>query len=296
VKTYDPAGGDDRPVELALGMAGNVYIAGGSWDPVTGYDCVTLKYDSSGSLRWDRRYDGPASGTDSAVAVAVDACEHVYVAGVSTDPVTGADFTVLKYDSEGNLIWERRYAGQGDAEDSPVAMKLDQHGNVYVTGTSETAGSPKEILTLKYNADGYLLWDSRYDEGYGAGATATGLDVDASFNVYVTGDGYFEAGNWADFVTIKYSALPCVCSAHGDVAGDDGFLDILDVVGLIDYIFLGIGPLASDPQCPHINRGDVNCDGINNVQDIVYLIDFVFRGDFAPCDPCACSPYPTICP
>ena len=55
-------------------------------------------------------------------------------------------------------------------------------------------------------------------------------------------------------------------------------------------------PLTIDPQCPHVNRGDVNCDGINNVQDVVYLIDYVFRGGIEPCDPCLCFSYPSSCP
>ncbi len=34
----------------------------------------------------------------------------------------------------------------------------------------------------------------------------------------------------------------------------------------------------------------------DDVPDVVYLIDYVFAGMAAPCNPCACSPYPTNCP
>ena len=85
---------------------------------------------------------------------------------------------------------------------------------------------------------------------------------------------------------MKIESTPCDCSSHGDVVGDDGFLDILDVVGLIESVFLDTAPLTVDPQCPHINRGDINCDGINNVLDIVSMIDFVFREGADVCNPC----------
>jgi hypothetical protein len=290
VVRYDgPIGADDEGRALAVDRAGNVLVTGYSVGNGMNLDFLTLKYDSSGNVLWERRYDGPANGPDSATAVEVDICGNVYVAGASTGAMTGLDVVILKYDSEGNLLWEQRYTGEGSSTEGPCAMMLDEYGNVYLTGTSWISGSPREFLTLKYNTDGFLLWDIRYDGAEVYGATATGLDVDASSNVYVTGYGWFD-GYMYDFVTIKYSPVPCDCSSHGDVAGDDGFLDILDIVGLIDYIFQGSDPLAIDAQCPHINRGDVNCDGVNNVQDIVYLIDSVFRGGFTPCDPCTTPP------
>ncbi len=85
------------------------------------------------------------------------------------------------------------------------------------------------------------------------------------------------------------------CPNHGDVLSD-GIFDVFDVVGLVDYAFSGGIQPPKDPPCPHVDRGDVNCDGIDDVFDIVGLIDFVFSSGPAPCNPCACSPYPTNCP
>jgi hypothetical protein len=67
------------------------------------------------------------------------------------------------------------------------------------------------------------------------------------------------------------------------------------VVSLIDYVFSGAAQPAKDPKCPHSDRGDVNCDGMDDVFDVVHLIDYVFSGGSAPCDPCTCNPYPTSC-
>jgi len=88
---------------------------------------------------------------------------------------------------------------------------------------------------------------------------------------------------------------PTGCPHHGDVS-PDGFFDVFDVVGLIDYAFSGGAQPPKDSSCPHIDRGDVNCDRVDDVFDVVYLIDHVFSGGAPPCNPCACNPYPVNCP
>jgi len=86
------------------------------------------------------------------------------------------------------------------------------------------------------------------------------------------------------------------CPHQGDVAGADSVLDVLDVVELIEYAFEGASQPPRDTGCPHVDRGDVNCDGMDDVFDVVGLIDHVFSGGAAPCNPCACNPYPGNCP
>lgn len=288
VRRYDgPSSGSDACVAMALDIAGNVHVTGYvSTEGETEYDVVTLKYNTDGELRWIRQYDGLAHSQDYGLDVAVDRCGHVYVAGESVSQTSGLDYLILKYDSEGNLLWEQRYDAGGTADDSLRAMVLDEDANVYVTGLSKLPSVfARDIVTVKYNANGELLGTTRYGTAEWSGAAATAMAIDSAQNVYVVGHGFYE-GYRRDFITMKISSIPCECSSHGDVIGDDGFLDILDVVGLIEFVFLGSGSLAVDPQCPHINRGDVNCDGINNVLDIVYMIDFVFREGADVCNPC----------
>jgi hypothetical protein len=76
----------------------------------------------------------------------------------------------------------------------------------------------------------------------------------------------------------------------------DGLFDVFDVVNLIDYAFSGGVQPVKDPICPHVDRGDINCDGVDDVFDVIRLIAYVFSGGPAPCNPCACNPYPANCP
>jgi 5-hydroxyisourate hydrolase-like protein (transthyretin family) len=66
----------------------------------------------------------------------------------------------------------------------------------------------------------------------------------------------------------------------GDV-NDDGYVNISDIVYLINYLYHG-GP----EPVPFLLAGDVNCDGSVNISDIVYLINYLYQGGPAPQDCC----------
>ncbi|MEZ4830299.1 MAG: hypothetical protein R3C61_29040 [Bacteroidia bacterium] len=56
--TYDgSASADDYAGSLTLDEFGDLYITGASQGTGTGYDFVTLKYETGGAIIWDRRYD-----------------------------------------------------------------------------------------------------------------------------------------------------------------------------------------------------------------------------------------------
>lgn len=112
--------------------AGNSWITGGASNG-TNYDVLTVKYDAQGVEQWAVTYDG--GDEDSAGAVAVDGAGNVYVAGSTyrMTPEFGAiqpHALLLKYDPNGNLLWERvRRVGvlsQG------LALAVDAAGNSYL--------------------------------------------------------------------------------------------------------------------------------------------------------------------
>ena len=67
--------------------------------------------------------------------------------------VTGATeaYTTVKYNAEGEEVWMTRYKGPKEEEfDVPVAIALDESGNLYVTGNSPGPGRGTDITTVKY--------------------------------------------------------------------------------------------------------------------------------------------------
>lgn len=148
---------------------------------------------------WERRYDGPGHWTDNAIRVVVDGMQNVIVAGYSLGSTY--DFVTIKYASDGTPLWTNRYDGPAHLDDYARCLAVDASGNVYATGTSEVTNNTWDLVTLKYSADGNLLWASRYNR-YGTNYCDTGgLAVDIAGNAFVTANIFY-----ADtaFITVKY--------------------------------------------------------------------------------------------
>jgi subtilisin family serine protease len=114
------------------------------------------------------------------------------------------EFWFAVVDSQVIEIWNKIYDGGSyesgyDIYESAYDIAVDTNGNVYVAGNSDT-GVDKDWLTIKYDANGNVVWAKPYDSG----GKARGVAVDTNGNVYVTG--YSWAGADYDWLTIKYDA------------------------------------------------------------------------------------------
>ena len=204
VARYDgPAHGTDEPVQVVLDASGNAIVTGRSEGVGTGFDYATVKYDPKGAQLWVARYDGPEHGADQPAALAVDAYDNAIVTGSSTLSRKNVNYATLKYDPNGQQLWQAGYGGSGQTEDIPYALALDPSGNVYVTGSSESSGSGLDYGTVKYTTDGVQCWVARYNGPANGDDTARGIVVDHDDNVVVTGESE-DFDQSYDLVTVKY--------------------------------------------------------------------------------------------
>jgi len=204
VRRYNgPGNGDDWAYSLALDGQGNVYVTGESRGSGTSDDYATIKYNSTGVQQWVQRYNGPGNDNDWAHVIAVDTSGNVYVTGYSTGSGSYADYATIKYNSNGDTLWVRRYNGPGNGDDEDNSLAVDGQGNVYVTGESYGSGTAYDYATVKYNSAGVQEWVQRYDGSGNADDMALSLAVDGQGNVYVTG---YSIGTNADYATIKYNS------------------------------------------------------------------------------------------
>ena len=202
VKKYAGTGeSTDVPHALSLDSSGNVYIAG-----YTGvspnFDTLLLKYDANGNMQWVRRYAGKGRD-DYANALGVDSAGNAYLAVTSEDGSSHYDILTLKYDTNGNIQWVRRYAGRGQ-DDYATALGIDPTGNVVVAGYSDDGTQHYNIITLKYDTSGNTKWVSRYGSRNGGDAIPSALALDTAGNVYLTGRASFNLGAGFDALTLKY--------------------------------------------------------------------------------------------
>jgi uncharacterized delta-60 repeat protein len=181
----------------------NVYVTGYGYDRKSAYDFVTVKYDKLGKQTWVAIYNGPANRIDEAVALVVDKAGSVFVTGKSFEEGSAFDCVTLKYDTDGNQVWAVKYNGPGNGADIPASLIIDTDSHVILTGYSWGDGTQRDIVTLKYDPHGKLVWESRYN---GAGSdedVPTAMTVDRQGNIYVTGYSYGSDTNY-DFLTLKY--------------------------------------------------------------------------------------------
>ncbi|MBS4015477.1 MAG: SBBP repeat-containing protein [Candidatus Latescibacteria bacterium] len=156
---------------------------------------------------WVRRYNGPGNSADTARAIAVDDSGNIYVAGASTGSGTNLDCTTVKYNADGDIVWESRYNGAGNSADGANAIAIDGAGNIYVSGYSTGAGSGADFVTIKYNSNGETLWVRSYNGPGNSTDNARAIALDSSGNVYVTGySRSTSASGSEDYATIKYNS------------------------------------------------------------------------------------------
>lgn len=162
VRTYDGPGYDIGQT-LTIDRDGNCYVAGASGNrpgPVPGFDFITIKYSADGEEMWACRYDG-FRADDFPFAIGVDTQKNVYVGGYSCAPrdtyYWGDDYTLIKYDSLGNLLWEARYCGPDSIAGWVYALALDNEGYIYTTGfiiTGTRQNYDYDWCTIKYPPTG----------------------------------------------------------------------------------------------------------------------------------------------
>jgi len=216
----------DTGTSVAVDASGNVCTTGSfvdtvDFDPGGGVfplsaarnSAFVTKLDGDGKLVWARSLRG---GTSFGRSVAVDGGGNVYITGsfeetVDFDPGGGvfelssiaesAAF-VTKLDSAGKFVWAKvLVSGLGVGG---VGVAVDGGGNVYVTGRFEgvrdfdpgpailllsSNGTDSSYIT-KLDGNGNLVWAQALGGSTQGREYSTGVAVDGSGNVYMTG--YFD--------------------------------------------------------------------------------------------------------
>ncbi len=212
------AGGtlSDVAYSITSDSSGNLYITGKFQSSTINFGSTTLinsgtddifvaKYDPNGNVLWAKKAGN--TGSEIANAISADSSGNVYITGYFGSPtvtfgsttltsVGGTDCFVVKYDSNGNVLWAKSAGGtSGDIGNTIFA---DNGGNIFVTGyyysPSISIGSNSlanngtntaDIFFVKYDGAGNVIWAKGYggtdqDFPYGAVSNATG-------NIYMAG-------------------------------------------------------------------------------------------------------------
>ncbi len=123
---------------------GNIYITGRHYGmnygtpSYTNADILTLKYNSSGNLIWQNRYEYGINNADIGNTIVLKNGQ-IYVGGNSQRLGVGSDYdyVVLKIDSStGVSTGVYRYNGVANGDDAVSSLYVFDNGNVALTGLS----------------------------------------------------------------------------------------------------------------------------------------------------------------
>lgn len=179
-------GGNDIGYAIRVDSSGNSYVGGDTSSAAT--DGLLAKYNSSGTLQWQRKLTSAAY--EAIRAIAVDSSSNVYVTGYATN-----DFLIAKYNTSGTLQWQRKL---GNATGGGFGIAVDSSANVHVVGAT-TVSSVTYLTVAKYNTSGTIQWQRKLGTS-GNSPEATGVAVDSSGNVYISGT------NQSKMILVKYNS------------------------------------------------------------------------------------------
>lgn len=172
--------------ENGLGVAaysnGNFYVVGNFGNPTQG-DAFVAKYNSAGTVQWQRGLDPGSTGSCTAYEVGVDSSENVFL--IMWDGQADS-MNVAKYDSAGTLSWQRRLSGTNT--DVTYGGRVTTSGDVFICGYTRSGSVTNNAAFLaKYNTSGTIQWQTHL---YTSGKNANFYDVavDTSGNIYAVGD------------------------------------------------------------------------------------------------------------
>ena len=187
---------DEYPYDAAWAMDihdGYIYIAGfgSDWRSAITYSSImVLKYDMNGNLIWSKKYD---EGTyNFAYSIVADE-ESIYVGGQ-------IDYSslLLKYDTDGNLIWEKIFSNKGEMYSEMTSLDI-YNGWIYGVGETENENGDDDILVIKYDNDGNIIWNRTWEKT--GTQEAYGLDVEEG--IYICGFGDVESNDGTGII-LKY--------------------------------------------------------------------------------------------
>lgn len=171
--------------------SGNVYVVGSGSTGSTNISAI-VKYNSSGTLQWQRKLTSASALTSSAngfYSVTTDSSGNVYCGGTDRDSLGNFFPTLIKYDSSGTLLFQKKISfSLSSAPSTPQAcpiytISINSAGAIVCSGLHMYFNGVTYIYEQfinKFNSSGV----SSGEVSIVLSATAKSV-VDSSDNIYV---------------------------------------------------------------------------------------------------------------
>jgi hypothetical protein len=179
---------------VAVGYSWAASFGTGDWEDVEakgdGIDAIIVKYDNDGNVMWKKNYGGDRVSQFYSVTAVSDGIVAVGDSWYIVPGVTESAI-VVKFDNDGNVVWEDFYAGLYVDNIAYSVKTLQGTNEVFVVGSSggDYRGSHyiQQTLFRKYDNAGKVEWkldDHRQRMNCHSAATVTDGFVVAGLSSY----------------------------------------------------------------------------------------------------------------
>lgn len=114
------------------------------------------------------------------------------------------DLVVIKLNNFLTPVWINHHNIVNGQDELPADMIFDANNNIHITGNAKANSFTPDVITVKLNIDGNMLWSKVYDRS-GHYDIAENIALDNSGNVYCSGISSGTQYNM-DAMVIKYDA------------------------------------------------------------------------------------------
>jgi len=146
---------------------------------------ISLSNDKSTSAEWYSIWGG--SEEEYCADMVIGPSENIYLVGnTGSFGAGGTDMFLLKFNSTGEILWNRTWGGIDYDECNAIA--LDSSENIYLAGTTQSYGAGStDMCLVKFSNDGNYIWNKTW--GGVSSEYCRDIEFDQSGNIYLAGDG-----------------------------------------------------------------------------------------------------------
>lgn len=261
----------DYVASIEFNSNGDLYVLGSTYSDGAGeVDIVLLKYNQSGGLKWYKTWG--YQWCDFAYDMYIDSNDNIFIVG-KTELVWDhrMDICVIKYDSEGNQIFNSTW-GIDNVYDHGYSIILDSSQNIYVSGTRTG-----NLLLVKFDSLGNYMWEVNDYTSNVAGSlyhVGNALILDASDNLIISCDTESTMG------FVRYNKNGALLSEYiwdYDMYGEHGYEEICYALLMDSFNNILIAGRINKDSTSRMFLMKCNSEfGTNKVSDIVFSYEKTF--------------------
>jgi len=181
-------------VRSIVDQSGNIYVTGRAWQYTATYDFVTVKYAPDGTQLWFDTFD-QTGGFHTPTSMDLDQAGNLFITGSG---MSGGLITVM-YNGVGIRQWVKEKSGSAGH-----SIKVDGNGGIFVTGSYWSPATGDDMMLLKYDLSGNLVWQKFYD--FGNFEYGKLINIDSQSNIFITGQGAVPGGYFVGWLTAKFDS------------------------------------------------------------------------------------------